>query len=101
MNISNETREYLALFLPEVLANALTSYEQFSKNQVGNDTITFKDHHAACKVAVAHIELLIKLAERANLMGPEMVKPDKAAIIAQAKIEQEENKSERDDDGQD
>lgn len=51
-------------FLPLALRRALNSYERFCENKDQKIDADFKAHHDACKVAIAHVELLVKLAER-------------------------------------
>lgn len=65
--IPDDVRMRLARFLPDAIARALNSYHSFSQAEVPNDPKEFAAHHNACKVAIAHIELLIKLAREANL----------------------------------
>lgn len=71
-------RERVSKFLPRALETALLSYHEFSEEQatapedeqeIGKDEKAkhFKAHHDACKVALAHIELLLKLARLADL----------------------------------
>lgn len=64
----DETRKQIAEFLPEAIATALTSYQLFLIGDEGNKNAKdFKAHHDACKVAIAHLELLIKLAQWADV----------------------------------
>lgn len=65
--IEGKSREQIAEFLPEAIATALRSYHRFSQLPVAEEAKDFTDHHKACKVAVAHIELLLKLARWADL----------------------------------
>ena len=82
--IDDQTRNRIAEFLPKALASAINSYHAFScletENNGQEDTQhttkntksvskakTFYDHHNACKVAIAHIELLLDLAKYAHL----------------------------------
>ncbi len=69
--IEEQTRRDIAAFLPEALEMALSSYTQYAMDQVINDEVMaatgFKAHHDACKVAIAHIKLLIDLAKWADL----------------------------------
>ncbi|MCB1530915.1 MAG: hypothetical protein H6853_04840 [Rhodospirillales bacterium] len=66
--IKEETRLYLQEFLPEALTRALDSYHRFSEREAPQDDAkAFSAHHTACKVAIAHIELLLKLAKWAEL----------------------------------
>lgn len=71
--IEAATREKIAEFLPDALATAFSSYHLFSQREIekqGDVSKNFNAHHAACKVAIAHIELLIKLARWAELPDP-------------------------------
>ena len=75
--IEVQTRQDIAVFLPGAIQAALESYQMFSEAQITDDASTpssqaFKAHHDACKVAIAHIELLIKLARWADLPAPEL-----------------------------
>ena len=67
--IEEQTRQDIAKFLPDALSTALSSYQLFSDSHIPDpgEAKAFKDHHDACKVAIAHIQLLIKLAEWAKL----------------------------------
>ena len=62
-----EMRARISRFLPKALETAMASYRAFSRQKISDDPIAFKKHHDACKVSVAHIELLIKLARWAKL----------------------------------
>ncbi len=70
IGIETRTRKQIAHFLPKAMKNAISSYREFSKQEF-KDTKEFKDHHGACKVALAHIELLLKLAKLADLPDSE------------------------------
>ena len=62
------TRAQIAAFLPDAISTALTSYKNFYDSEAVFETAKdFSAHHAACKAAIAHIELLIKLARWADL----------------------------------
>ena len=76
-------RERIAKFLPHALETAILSYHEFAEEQATapdtEETLkkddkakTFKAHHDACKVALAHIQLLIDLAKWADLPDPEI-----------------------------
>lgn len=73
--IEHTTREAVAKFLPDAIAAALMSYSDFLEEAATNsdeqDPKEFKAHHDACKMAIAHIQLLIKLAEWADLSNPD------------------------------
>ncbi len=75
VKIETASREQIAMFLPEAIRKTLTSYKQFMETEkAGIDAKEFKDHHTACRVAIAHIELLLKLARWADL--PDAVTQD-------------------------
>ena len=66
--IEDESREQIAGFLPEAIRKALTSYKKFMEEEkVEIKAKDFKEHHSACKVAISHIDLLLKLARWADL----------------------------------
>ena len=62
--MDQETQNQISAFLPDALAAALTSYEVFARKEIDMEPKSFTAHHTACKVAIAHIELLLKLARR-------------------------------------
>lgn len=65
--IEERSRAQIASFLPDAIAKALTSYHKFMEAEIGPDAKDFSAHHGACKVAIAHIDLLLKLARWADL----------------------------------
>lgn len=65
--LDDKSRERIAEFLPDALATALQSYYSFAKTDIPDTAKGFSDHHNACKVAIAHIDLLLKLAKWAHL----------------------------------
>ncbi len=68
VKIEDASREQISVFLPDAIAKAITSYHRFADKVIeGNTVKAFIDHHSACKVAIAHIELLLKLARWADL----------------------------------
>lgn len=79
ITIEHATREQIAEFLPEAIRLAVSSYRQFMKTEEDLDKDAnivkreFAIHHKEAKIAISHIELLIKLAKWADL-------PDKAVI---------------------
>ncbi len=101
--IEIKTRKDIAAFLPGAIQSALTSYIAFSEEEASAPSYEqeknakaklFKDHHDACKVAVAHIKLLIELAKWADLPDPEIEDNEEYAqlldAIKKAKIELKE-----------
>ena len=61
--IAGQSKSEIAKALPRAIKTALTSYQRFTAAEEIEDAKSFKAHHDACKVAIAHIDLLIKLAE--------------------------------------
>lgn len=61
------SRDQVIRFLPDAIHTAIISYQTFSQKGFEDDPKAFKDHHSACKIAIAHIELLLKLARWADL----------------------------------
>ncbi|MFP4098820.1 MAG: hypothetical protein ACLFP8_08415 [Alphaproteobacteria bacterium] len=80
--IEDDTRQQIAQFLPIALKTALKSYQDFCDLKPSDDAKEFKARHDACKVAVAHIQLLIKLAGWADLP------PDQVEGLEEDKQEQ-------------
>lgn len=94
IKIEEKMRERIRTFLPNAMTRALISYRDFSRKQQGKTTggnenavKNFKAHHEACKVAIAHVELLLKLARWADLDTPELNDVVLAAIITNAQEE--------------
>ncbi|MBI2233992.1 MAG: hypothetical protein HYU57_03160 [Micavibrio aeruginosavorus] len=69
--IQDASREQISAFLPEAIRTALNSYQEFSGRAVESAPREFKEHHMACKVAISHIDLLLKLAGWADLPDPQ------------------------------
>ncbi len=78
--IEGASRAQIAHFLPDAIAAALRSYQTFSEREIISDPKDFKDHHTACKVAIAHVELLLKLARFVDV--PEANQNDAAMLSA-------------------
>ena len=56
------SRTQIAEALPDAIETALISYRIFSTKDNTDTPKIFGEHHNACKAAIAHIELLLKLA---------------------------------------
>lgn len=85
------TRARIAKFLPKALARAIASYQLFSEQKPKQDSADFKKHQDACKVAIAHIELLVKLAKRTALSEEKPDnKPSEKEILGLMETAQEE-----------
>lgn len=66
--IEEITRAQIAEFLPTAIAQALDSYHSFMNQGIPSDDVKeFSEGHKAAKVAISHIELLIKLAKWADI----------------------------------
>lgn len=101
MSIEASARDRIAQFLPVALSAAMQSYQQFSEGEIADGAKGFTAHHTACKVAIAHIELLIKLARWADLpgAGPDDGAPQSAlsAIMSAAQAELDRYHADRGD----
>ena len=82
--IQDQSREQIAEFLPEAIRIALNSYQTYSIAGDTTDEAKFKNHHAACKIAISHIDLLLKLARWADLPGEEVENKDQQTILVAA-----------------
>ncbi len=70
-----EVRSLLAGLLPSLIQSATTSYEVFSSTEEPEDAKGFAAHHAACKAALSHVELLTKLVRWAENIPEETIIP--------------------------
>ncbi|CCQ72319.1 hypothetical protein [Magnetospira sp. QH-2] len=59
-------RDRLSSLLPPLMENAAISYQAFAALDPPEDAKGFSAHHAACKSALAHLDLLAKLARWAS-----------------------------------
>lgn len=79
--------EQTAAFLPEALRVAITSYHAYCKEGPRDaKPKEFEEYHKGAKAAVAHIELLVKLALRAQL--PEADDDTNRAAVTAALLQQ-------------
>lgn len=86
------SKQQIAEFLPRALQTALESYHAFmTATDIPEDAKGFSAHHSAARAAIAHIELLIKLARWADLADETAEGQDQstglARIIARASAE--------------
>jgi hypothetical protein len=65
--IEDTQRQQIAEFLPDAIKKAIDSYHRFTEEDFSTEEKKFSTRHTACKVALAHIELLLKLAKWAKL----------------------------------
>ena len=88
--IEDDMRVRISRFLPDAIAKALTSYHKFIDGDFPDEAKEFSAHHNACKVAIAHIELLIKLARFADLPDSKVEDNNNQIILAAMMQEAEE-----------
>ena len=75
--------------LVPALQKALGDYLAFSNNNAPDEAKEFNAYQGACKSALLHIALLVKLTQ--NQPQAESVIPDLSALLEQAKKELNEN----------
>ena len=102
-HIEKEARKNLAEILPGAIRKALQSYHRFAAmGPEEDDTRSFSAHHSACKAAIAHLELLLKLARWAKLDTdqdkPSNPQSELMEILRSARAELEEKKQEMETD---
>lgn len=78
-SIEDQTRKRVSEFLPEAIRKTLDSYHEFVGSEINNDAREFSAHHSACKVAIAHLELLLKLARWADV--PDQKQDDSQVLV--------------------
>lgn len=61
-NLNAATQQQVADFLPKALETACLSYEIYTDEIDHSNKEQFPEYHKNCKAALAHIELLLKLA---------------------------------------
>jgi hypothetical protein len=97
--LEESARAKIAKYLPDAVEHALQSYREFSAQIIvpnaDKDKITSKDfsaHHMACKTAIAHLELLLKLAVLAQL--PRDEDENLSVLMADAQAELDRHNAE-------
>jgi len=66
--IESTAKKQVLEFLPRAIEKTLESYHGFMAEPKDSEAAkNFKDHQMACKVALAHIDLLLKLASWAEM----------------------------------
>ena len=71
--------------LTPALQKALADYQAFSETQAPAEIKEFNAYHTACKAALLHVALLIKLTQKETSAEP--IIPDLSALLNQAKKE--------------
>lgn len=87
-HLTHESRARVAVFLPNALAKALSSYHGFMEGTIPTDSKGFAAYHSAAKVAIAHVELLMKLAKWAEISS-EKTQEDDSVLEMITKAERE------------
>lgn len=72
VELEEATCKQVAEFLPKAIKKAFDSYYEYMESdwraEEGKSfSKLFADHHAACKAALAHIDLLLKLGKMADV----------------------------------
>lgn len=74
--------------LERAIAKALESYHCFMEQDAPEDAKGFSAHHNAAKVAIAHVELLLKIAKAAKKKAPQgQLETDLKKLISKAEAE--------------
>lgn len=82
------TRDQIAVALPRAIEQAMDSYSAFSGKEGGSSNAkAFGEHQSACKIALAHIELLLKLVKWADIPDMEAKASEMARLIESASHE--------------
>ncbi len=78
-------RQSVARALSDSIDITLRSYERFMElSNPGDDSKDFKAHHEACKAAIMHIELLIKLVQLVDSQDASKKSADDQAVLSKA-----------------
>jgi hypothetical protein len=84
--IGKHARAQIAETLPLAIDKAIASYHEFIDNKSSEESSDFKNRHTAAKAALAHIELLMKLAGMVDLDSDER-NEHVAVLLQKAKAE--------------
>lgn len=67
MTILKETDHFFSSVLPEKLIKILQDYDDFTANPAPSDVKSFGAYHLACKNALSHIVLLLRILQKEKL----------------------------------
>lgn len=85
--------------LETAATRVIESYQTFMTDEPeAGDARAFAAHHAACKAALAHLDLLLKLARLAGVEAEAGTDDEQAALLARARAELCEDDGTEDDD---
>ncbi len=87
--IEHHARAQIAQTLPSAMQKAIDAYHNFIDDNDNKKTAEFKNRYTAAKVALSHIEMLIKLSDMVGSMDDE-THNQLEALIVEAKRELEE-----------
>lgn len=83
-SIENVMCEEIAQLLPRAIECTVISYQAFAEEEATNsqkqDAKDFKVHHEACKMALAHIEALLKLSRAVDVSAAKTVNDSRAEL---------------------
>lgn len=85
--LEERTRVKIMRYLPDAIECALSSYRRFYAQEIFENAKDFAAHHAACKAAIAHVELLLKLAAWAGVESGQGRDDGLGALLADAQAE--------------
>ncbi len=71
-------RTTLLRYLPAAFDKTLSAYKKFSSQPQDQEASEFKKHHDACKIALSHVQELIKIAEKIRVLNSESLKKEQA-----------------------
>ena len=92
-------RTTLKADLPGRVEETLAAYASFAAQPAPDDAKAFAAHHAACKSALQHADLLLKLlrwADSDKAVGPEAGEGDRATLLARARAATSDEDGEED-----
>ncbi|TQF77715.1 hypothetical protein FK498_11455 [Elioraea sp. Yellowstone] len=78
----------IATQIDQAIERAIASYHAFARDEPhSTDPKEFAAHHAACKAALAHLDLLLKIARITETPAPGAgeTPDDRLALIAEAR----------------
>lgn len=79
----------VAAQVDQAIERAIASYHAFAKDEPhSTDPKEFAAHHAACKAALAHLDLLLKIARITETPAPGTggTQDDRLQLVAEARV---------------
>lgn len=84
--ISAQARAQIAQTLPSAMEKAINSYHNFIDENDNEKSTEFKNRYVAAKVALSHIEMLIRLSDMVGAMD-DQTQNQLEVLIAEARKE--------------